>query len=54
MATGQRAAMLANRCGRDFWSRRYPHPHGTGPFAKKLTHKHERQQAKRELRRELP
>jgi hypothetical protein len=40
--------------GRDYWSRRYPSTClGWGRYAKRLTHRYERQQGKRQAWREV-
>lgn len=50
MAQGQNAA---KRWGRDYWSRRYPGAAGWGREGKRLTHRYERQQGRREVRASL-
>lgn len=45
MACGQNAS---KRYGRDYWSRRYPCAAGWGREGKRLTHRYERQAARRE------
>jgi hypothetical protein len=54
MANGENAAQKSNRT-REFWSRRYHDGHGAigrGPYAKRLTHRFERQAGKKQVRSE--
>lgn len=52
MAHGERAAKFSNTL-REYWSRRYERSMVRGWFSKRLTHRYERQQAKKQLREEV-